>query len=581
MKSCQIFHLSKPQGGKIEEAKLKSRFSFKDRKEILNQSKGQTYDLIVIGGGINGAGVARDAARRGLSVLCIEKSDLASGTSSRSSKLAHGGLRYLENFEFRLVFEALNERNHLLKAAPHMVHALEFVIPMYQGDRVSPLKMKMGMLLYDMLALFRAPKSHSYLTPAKTMARVKNLNARGLKGAFAYSDAYLDDDRLVFEIARDATKYGAHFLTYFEFQSLNQDSSTSQVKVIKTKDMISGREYEFKARHILTTVGPWTDVVAEKLIPDWISRMRPTKGVHLTLNRLDFPIDDAVVMAADKQKRIIFAIPRQEMVIIGTTDTDFKADPTSVNTTNDDVDYLINIIQEYFPLAEIDRSKIVASYCGVRPLVKEASSHEKIAESKISRDHVVVTDPRGFTFLMGGKYTTYRLMCEEALDVVLTHFTKAERASYKKCSTKDLLNSKIDTKTYFESLAKVGQLAEKSGLSHLQAKMLVERHGPEAWDIIENHKYEYVWEYEAAHALEHTCCATLLDFYTRRVHLFLGKSDHGFKFLKRIGKIFKDYYSWTDEELNQQIQNVFNHSKSELSWKDLTDLPHPDKMEYV
>jgi glycerol-3-phosphate dehydrogenase len=560
-------------------AELNSRFSFKDRPQIIEASQGQTYDLIIIGGGINGAGAARDAARRGLSVLCLEKSDLASGTSSRSSKLAHGGLRYLENFEFRLVFEALNERNHMLKAAPHMVHPLEFIIPMYEGDRVSPLKMKMGMLLYDMLALFGAPKSHSYLSPAQTVARVKNINARGLKGAFAYSDAYMDDDRLVVEAARDACRFGAHFLTYFEFQTLDPQTLDQQVKVISATDVFSGKSYNFKARHILTTVGPWTDIVAAKLLPDWKPRMRPTKGVHLTLNRLDFPIDDAVVMAADKQKRIIFAIPRQEMVIIGTTDTDFKADPTTVNTENADVDYLIKILEEYFPLAKIDRSRLIASYSGVRPLVDEG--HNKVSESKVSRDHVIVSDKRGVTFLMGGKYTTYRLMCEEAVNEVLKHFTKAERSSYKKCSTKDLLNPKINVKNYVDSLNKVSELVQKSNLSHLQVKMLVERHGPEAWDMLLDQKFDYVWEYEAMHALEHTNCANLLDFYTRRVPLFLGKKDHGFKFIKRVGQVFQNYFGWTDEQLELEIQKVFNHSKSELGWKDLTDVLQMDKIEYI
>lgn len=560
-------------------AELNSRFSFKDRPEVVKNTQNHTYDLIIIGGGINGVGAARDAARRGLSVLCIEKSDLASGTSSRSSKLAHGGLRYLENFEFRLVFEALNERNHMLKAAPHMVHPLQFVIPMYESDRVSPLKMKMGMFLYDMLALFRAPKAHSYLGPAQTVSRVKNLNARGLKGAFSYSDAYMDDDRLVIEVARDAARHGAHFLTYFDFESLKPESLENQVKTIKTKDLLTGNTYEIKGRHILTTAGPWTDQVASKLLPDWRPRMRPTKGVHLTLSRLDFPLDDAVVMAADKQKRIIFAIPRQEMVIVGTTDTDFKRDPGAVRTDEDDVEYLLKIIEEYFPLAKIDKSKIIASYCGVRPLVDDG--HKSSSESKVSRDHVIVSDKRGFTFLMGGKYTTYRLMCEEAVDEVLRHFSKAERNSYRKCSTKDLINPKVNVKTYSDALNKVSELVEKTKLSHLQVKMLVERHGPEAWDILATQKYDYIWEYEAYHALENTCCASLLDFYIRRSPLFLGKEDHGFKFLKRIGRIFQDYYAWSDEELKKQMQNIFNHSKSELSWKDLTDVVSEDKIDYI
>lgn len=558
-------------------ARLNNRFSFKDRNLILEISKDQTYDLIVIGGGINGVGVARDAARRGMSVLCIEKSDLASGTSSRSSKLAHGGLRYLENLEFRLVFEALNERNLMLQSAPHMVHPLEFVIPMYEGDRVSPLKMKMGMILYDMLALFKAPKAHSYLSPNQTLAKIKNLNARGLKGAFAYSDAYMDDDRIVFEVARDANRFGAHILNYVEFTDIDPETRSAGVKKLFAKDLISGKSFTFKARHVLCTAGPWTDVIAQKLIPEWKPRMRPTKGVHITLNRMDFPIDDAVVMAADRQKRIIFAIPRQEMVVIGTTDTDFKSDPSDVKAGPEDVDYLLKILNEYFPLAKIDKSKIVASYAGVRPLVDDGSGYE----SKISRDHVITSDPRGFSFLMGGKYTTYRIMCEQALDHVLSFFTKPERNAFKKCSTKDFLNPKINPTSYLKSLETISDLAAESKLSHLQAKILVERHGPEAWDIIKNHKCEYVWEFEAYHALEHTCCANLTDFYTRRVPLFLSKEDHGFKFLKRIGQIFQDYYSWSEEELKENVQSLFNHSKSELGWKDLTAINSPDKIEYI
>lgn len=556
---------------------LNSRFSYKDRPQIIEHSKTNTYDLIVVGGGINGTGAARDAARRGLSVLCLEKSDLSSGSSSRSSKLAHGGLRYLENFEFRLVFEALNERNHMLNSSPHMVHPIEFVIPMFDTDRVSPFKMKLGMMLYDALALFRAPKAHSYFNAQKTLARVKNLNARGLKGAFSYSDAYMDDDRLVIEVARDAVRYGAQFLTYFEVENLVPETLTEQVKSIKIINVETGESHIVKGRHVLTTAGPWTDQVANKLLPDWTQKMRPTKGVHLTLSRLDFPIDDAVVMAADQQKRIIFAIPRQEMVIVGTTDTDFKADPTNVKTDEEDVEYLLDIIKEYFPMAQIDRSKIIASYCGVRPLVDDGSGYE----SKVSRDHVIISDKRGFTFLMGGKYTTYRLMCEEAVDDCLKHFSKEDRSTFKKCSTKELINPKVDAKSYKESLSKITELTQNSKLSHLQVKMLVERHGPEAWDILSSGDYKYVWEYEAKHAVRNTYCAGLLDFYTRRVPLFLGKEDHGFKFLKRVGKIFRDYYGWSDDKLQAEIQSVFDYSKSELAWKDLTDLTSPDKIEYI
>lgn len=553
------------------------KFSFKSRQQIFEEGQTKTFDLLVVGGGINGAGVARDAARRGLSVLCLEKGDLASGTSSRSSKLAHGGLRYLENLEFKLVFEALNERNRLLKMAPHLVHPLRFVIPMYEGDRVSPFKMKMGMILYDALSVFGSPQGHEFLNPEAAMTRVKSLKPEGLKGAFVYSDAYMDDDRLTIETARDAARFGAQFLTYCRVEALEPDSLAQPVKVIQAIDELTGESYKFKARHVISTSGPWTDRVAPTLLPDWKPRMRPTKGVHLTLNRMDFPIDDAVVMAADRQKRIIFAIPRQEMVVIGTTDTDFNQDPSDVKTLPEDVDYLLNIVSEYFPQAKLTKEKLVASYAGVRPLVDDGSG----SESKISRNHVIISDIRGVTFLMGGKYTTYRVMCEDAVDEVLNHFPRIERKNFKKCSTKELVNPKINEESYAKALSRVDEIVKNTRLTHLQAKMLVERHGLEAWDMVEAQKFDYIWEYEAWHALEHGLCANLIDFYLRRVPLFLSQPEHGYKFLKRVSALFQEYYGWSNEQRESAEKSLFDHSKSELNWKGLTDLPSKDKITYI
>ncbi|MCO5112627.1 MAG: glycerol-3-phosphate dehydrogenase/oxidase [Bdellovibrionaceae bacterium] len=551
--------------------------SFKEQDATLKSVSEKTYDLLIIGGGINGVGIARDASMRGLSVLCVEQSDLASGTSSRSSKLVHGGLRYLENFEFGLVFEALNERAKLLKMAPHLVHPLRFVIPLYAGDRVSPFKMKMGMVLYDILSLYKAPKAHEYLTAPQTFQRVKNIRQQDLKGAFVYSDAYMDDDRLVIETARSAKSYGAEFLTFVKAQKLNPESLGRGVKEVELLDTQTGVIHNVRARHVVSTVGPWTDQVGETLLPDWKPRMRPTKGVHLTLSRMDFPLEDAVVMAADQQKRIIFAIPRHEMVIIGTTDTDYSSDPSQVRTTQDDVEYLLKIVEEYFPEAKVTKETLVSTYSGVRPLVNDGSG----SASKVSREHTIISDPRGVTFLMGGKYTTYRLMAQQTVDVVLKQFSKEERRNLRRASTAKPLNPKVDEKSFKEAMSRIHELENKTELTHLQCKMLVERHGLEAWDIVEYGPYKYIWEYEAAHAVRHTYCARLVDFYTRRVPLFLSKKDHGFKFLNRIGKVFKDYYGWDQERLEQEYKLLFDHYSAESEWKGLTGAISMDKIEYI
>lgn len=551
--------------------------SFTEQKNTLKSVSEKTYDLLVIGGGINGVGVARDAAMRGLSVLCVEQSDLASGTSSRSSKLVHGGLRYLENLEFGLVFEALNERTKLLKMAPHLVHPLRFVIPLYEGDRVSPFKMKMGMVLYDMLSLFRAPKAHEYLTSPQTTNRIKNLKAQNLKGSFVYSDAYMDDDRLVIETARSAKQHGADFLTFVKAQKLNPETLSAGVKEVELLEIETGQLYNVRARHVVSTVGPWTDEVGKSLLPDWTPKMRPTKGVHLTLSRMDFPLEDAVVMAADQQKRIIFAIPRHEMVIVGTTDTDFSGDPAEVKTTTDDVEYLLKIINEYFPTAQITKETLINTYSGVRPLVNDGAGFT----SKVSREHTIISDPRGVTFLMGGKYTTYRVMAKQTVDAVLKHWSKEERRNLRKADTTQPLNPKVDEKSFKDALLRIHEIENKTGLTHLQCKMLVERHGLETWDILEYGKYKYIWEYEAAHAIRHTYCARLVDFYTRRVPLFLSKRDHGFKFLNRIGKIFKEYYGWDQERLDMEYKLLFNHYNVESEWKGLTGTISMDKIEYI
>lgn len=515
--------------------------------------KNEKFDLLIIGGGITGAGVARDAALRGLKVALVEASDFASGTSSRSSKLIHGGIRYLENFEFNLVFEALSERTKLFEIAPHLVHPLRFMIPLFKDSRVGPFKMGLGLFLYDLLSLFQAPESYEKLNKEQTIERIPIVRGTDLVGSCVYSDAYMDDDRLVHETLRSANEAGACMVNYVKVEkSIITEGKVCALQVI---DTLTGERFDISTDHVACTVGPWTDLVGEKLVDDWHKILRPTKGIHLTLSKNRLHLPNAVVMAAQKSSRIVFAIPRQEMIIIGTTDTDFSGDPSNVKADFDDVEYLLKITNEYFPDAHITYDDILSSYVGVRPLVKDESGNE----GKTSREHLILSDARGFTFVAGGKYTTYRLMSEQIVDRVLLSWKIERRLSFKRCSTVQALNSFVTADRI--SYAKAAAATETE-------KQLSERFGAESFEILKKYGSEKTyWQLEAFQAIHTTMCLTLVDFFTRRVPLMLSHQDHGLELLPEISEVFSTELNWTPAELANQQQAFRNYIEKELSWR--------------
>ncbi|MES2769401.1 MAG: glycerol-3-phosphate dehydrogenase/oxidase [Bdellovibrionota bacterium] len=538
-------------------------FSFLDRKQIIKKMSETEYDVVIIGGGITGAGVARDAASRGMRVALVEASDFASGTSSRSSKLIHGGIRYLENMEFHLVFEALSERALLFKIAPHMVHPLRFLLPLYKGSRVGMNKMGLGMWLYDALSLFRAPKLHERLSAKKSVGRIPILQPKNLMGSFVYSDAYMDDDRLVIETLRSAKRLGADQISYVK--AVGAKMTNEKVTALDCEDVLSGQKFTLKGKHFVSTVGPWTDILGESLLKTWKKLLRPSKGIHITLSKDRLPLPCAMVMATEGEKRIVFGIPRHEMIIIGTTDTDFKDNPSTVHSTKADVDYLLKVVEEYFPGA-IRKEDILASYAGVRPLVHDGSE----TESKTSREHVILEDPRNITFVAGGKYTTYRKMAEQTVEKFLKNYSKADRKKFKTGNTKVALNPKVTAESFKEAQSKLDELTSKTHFSKNEIQILLDRHGSEAFDIVSQYyspAQTSVWEMEAHFASNESMCGKLLDFYLRRVPLFLAEKDHGFKHLERLSQIFQQKLDWSEEERQLNIADVRKHESFELSWK--------------
>lgn len=538
-------------------------FSFANRIQNINKMKTQEFDLVVIGGGINGAGVARDASDRGMKVALIEVRDFASGTSSKSSKLIHGGIRYLENLEFKLVFEALNERTRLFEMAPHLVHPLRFMIPLYEESRVSMAKMGMGMWLYDALSLFQAPEMHERLNAKESLSRMPAIRSVNLLGSYIYSDAYMDDDRLVHETLRSANENGAICVNYVKAIGAEFDDA-GKISAVSCEDQISKDKFLIKARHVISSVGPWTDQLGQTLLKDWKKILRPTKGIHLTLPKHRLPLSSAVVMAAEKSDRIVFGIPRHEMIIIGTTDTDFKESPETVTTTPEDVKYLLSVTDQYFPGAEITAHDVIASYAGVRPLVKDDSQ----SEGKTSREHTIINDPRGITFVAGGKYTTYRLMCEQTVSQALHSFSLEDRIKFGVSHTAKPLNPYTSVEAFHQAqnLAEIWAKESNRPVSELQ--LLAERYGLEAAEILEKNPQDFTyWQLEAAQAIDMTMCLHLRDFYARRVPLFLADRNHGVRFMDEIGRVFQEKLSWSDARLKDEKHLLTEYMAHEVEWK--------------
>lgn len=547
--------------------KTTASLSVHARSENIKAMQSDLFDVVIIGGGITGAGAARDAASRGMKVALIEAQDFAQGTSSRSSKLVHGGIRYLENYEFHLVFEALSERSLLFELAPTLVHPLRFVLPLYKGNRVGMFKMGLGMWAYDALSLFEAPELHERLNPAESLDRLPLLQGHNLVGSYVYSDAYMDDDRLVHETLRSAARLGA--IAANHVKAVGVEMQDEKVTAVVAEDLKTGKSVKIRGKHFISTVGPWTDILGTNLLKSWKPILRPSKGVHLTFNRSRFNVSDAIVMAADNDKRIVFGIPRHEMFIIGTTDTDFKGDPADVSVTPDDVKYLLGVAGEYFPGANLTEKDIIASYCGVRPLVNDGSE----TESKTSREHLILNDPRNITFVAGGKYTTYRRMASEAIDAALDTYSSEDQARFSRPNTEHALNELASVDALERARRDVHQYARLHSLEKSAVQLLVDRHALEIESLFQHDpgpKFsadERVFTMEARHAIRETMCDSLSDFYFRRVPLFLSRADHGLPLLARVSRVFQEELGWSDTERATQSARLQDTMGRELSWR--------------
>ena len=374
----------------------------------------QTFDLVIIGGGILGAGIARDASMRGLSVALIEKNDFASGTSSASTKLIHGGLRYLKQFAFRLVAESCRERSVLLDMAPHLVNPLPLLMPVYSGDQDSLFRLRLGTTLYDWMTFPRHPlmPRHTTLTPSEAVALEPTLPMTGqhggaLQGAVVVYDCQMDDSRLCIETILDAERRGAVCINYCRATGLRMHGS--RVDAVQAVDAITGNSLDVRARTYINAAGPWAEQIC-----DWNKaaegiRLSPTKGVHLVIPRVQK--DHGLYFPSKTDGRMIFLVPWDDVSLIGTSDTDFSEDPGEARSEADDIAYLLGQLKSIMPDAGVTQSDIMASFAGVRALVR---SDSRLPSSR-SREEKIARQGDNLLNVAGGKYTTFRAVADKAI----------------------------------------------------------------------------------------------------------------------------------------------------------------------
>lgn len=385
----------------------------------MDQQKIKThYKHIVIGGGIVGAGILRDLTLHEEEVLLIEKGDFASQTSQGSSKMLHGGIRYLENFDFLLVHEALREKKIWLKLASHIAHEGKFYLPVYKHSKWPLFFLRIGLFIYDFLSLFKNPP-YKILNKKQLEIGLPGLNQEGLKGAGLYSDGIIDDSKLVIDLILDSISRGAHALNYTELTSFNNKKDK---KVIIIKDSITGLERTLTCENIIFSVGPFTDQVMNKLKIPWSNIILPSKGTHLWLRKDALNFKDSMVLQT-KDNRIIFVIPQRNAILVGTTEVPLKEDENifNIKASDDEIQYLLNNLNSYFPKADIKTEHILSSTAAVRPLVKSSWNSSR---GKTSRKHKVFNPLDGVYVVAGGKYTTFRVMAQDTCKLLFKNLAK-------------------------------------------------------------------------------------------------------------------------------------------------------------
>jgi glycerol-3-phosphate dehydrogenase len=367
----------------------------------------KSYDVVIVGGGINGCGLLRDLALNGVKALMVEKGDFSAQTSAASSKMLHGGIRYLENFDFGLVQEALEEKNLWLKLTPHLCFEREFYLPLYNYSRYTPLMLQAGLFIYDFLSHFQN-RPHAFLDAEEAMRKIPSLNPKGLRGAGKYFDGVVDDAKLSLECLYDALlEPGVEALSYHE---VTKTEKIDDGYLVDIRNVLQSRHETVKATFVVFLTGPFTDKLLPQLGIPWTPQLVPSKGIHLWLKEGSIEAKGSVVLTT-KDNRVVFVIPQRGGILVGTTETPVDQDIFNIKATKNEVEYLLGVLGQYFPNSNLTDASIISTFAGVRPLARENSHDQSLG--KVSRHHKIFRPTSHSYVMIGGKYTTFRKMTQE------------------------------------------------------------------------------------------------------------------------------------------------------------------------
>lgn len=546
-------------------------------------------DVVCVGGGITGAGIARDAARRGLRVALFEMDDIAFGTSSRSSKLIHGGLRYLESYEFGLVFESVSERRILLDLAPHLVNPLPFLFPVYEGSRRNLMMIGAGLWLYEGLSLFRSPKTHKRLRPSEIAEIEPALKQEGLQGAPLYYDCSTDDARLTLETALDAVENGATVATHARVEAFEKDEK-GRVRGVVVKNARDGSVRKVRAHAVINATGPWTDeTIAMSGASQPRKVLRPTKGVHIVVKAEKLPIGHAVVCFHPVDDRALFALPWGDRTYVGTTDTDYDGAPGLEAATSEDVDYLIEASNAFFPAHPIGRQDVIATWAGIRALIAPEPSSGELAESKVSREHEILVGESGLITIAGGKLTTFRKMAEEVVDTAV-RLMRLSGQLPEELTASDSERAPLpgavgwpEDDDHEKVAAKVcevtrGRLSDKTCL-HLvnaygtRAIWIAERcaANPSLGEPLIEGRPEILAQVDFA--VDEELAATVSDIMIRRTQIFFRDFDQGLSAAEKIADRMATLIGWDEDERQRWLEAYRGEVALSRRWKQRVQSP--------
>lgn len=547
-------------------------WNLKNRDKIIHKFKETNYDIIIIGAGITGAGVAREAAVRGLRVACVDMQDFAAGTSSRSSKMAHGGLRYITHGEMDLVREATRERNWMRIHIPHLVRPIPFYLPLIEGGKYNKRELTAAVKIYDFLSdnksEFKTFKKHKWHSPEEIFELEPEFLRDGNLGGAVFYDTNIDDARLTIEILKEAVIRGADILNYCEV--IGYIKKNNIIIGAKCRDIETNNQFEIKGTLFVNATGIWTDKLLEHY-PDDIPKplIRPTKGVHLQYRRKHIRNNMANVLYSKIDGRVYFVLPRdKDFTIIGTTDTDYDGDLANPFCTKDDADYLIKSTQKFFPNAELGYDNILSTYAGIRPLVMQKGK----SESEVSRSHTIFFSDDGLLTITGGKLTEWRAMAEDLFNKIEERELFPNIKRNRHFSRQPFIIS-FEKEDWLVNLNKSGlkldldiadHLYQQYGKGAVKTLEIIKEDESLKEKIIEENKFIKA---EILYCLRYEPTPHLIDIFCRRTEMSLW-IDHknALKAARKVAEIMADEYSWNEDKKIQEIELYMDYLKKTISF---------------